>query len=85
LEADFINPKKKKNFLKSLGISKFTSKGTSLKVPDISSAKAEIYFTTTNKIKQWDTCASNCIIAEAGVVDIILQLDFLKRWYQSIR
>ena len=22
--------------------------------------------TTTNKMKQWDTCASNCIISEAG-------------------
>ena len=55
-----------KFFLNSLGILKFTSKGSSLKVLDICSAKAEIYFTTTNKIKHWDTCASNCLIAEAG-------------------
>jgi len=52
--------------LNSLGILKFTSKGSSLKVLDICSANAEIYFTTTNKIKQWDTCASYCLITEAG-------------------
>ena len=53
-------------FLKSMNISKFTSKGSSLKVTDISSGLAEFYFTTTNKIKQWDTCASYCLIKEAG-------------------
>jgi len=62
----FHQSDQEKFFLKTLDISKFTSRGSSLKVLDISSAKAELYFTTTNKIKQWDTCASNCIIAEAG-------------------
>ena len=62
----FHQSENEKNFLNSLGILKFTSKGSSLKVLDICSAKAEIYFTTTNKIKQWDTCASNSIISEAG-------------------
>ena len=52
--------------IKKLKISKFTSKGSSLKVVDISSGYAELYFTTTNKIKQWDTCASYCLITEAG-------------------
>ena len=52
--------------LKSMNIFKFTSKGSSLKVVDVSSGFAELYFTTTNKIKQWDTCASYCIINEAG-------------------
>ncbi len=66
VRSRFHQSEKEKIFLKALGISKFTSKGSSLKVLDISSAKAEIYFTITNKIKQWDTCASNCIIAEAG-------------------
>lgn len=55
-----------KRLLKSMNISKFTSKGSSLKVTDISSGIAEFYFTTTNKIKQWDTCASYCLIKEAG-------------------
>ncbi len=62
----FHQSEQEKNFLKTLGISKFTSRGSSLKVLDISSAKAELYFTTTNKIKHWDTCASNSIISEAG-------------------
>lgn len=54
------------NLIKHLNISQFTSKGSSLKVADISSGTAELYFTTTNKIKQWDTCASSCLITEAG-------------------
>jgi len=62
----FHQSEQEKNFLKTLEISKFTSRGSSLKVLDICSAKAELYFTTSNKIKQWDTCASNSIISEAG-------------------
>jgi len=54
------------NLIKRLNISQFTSKGSSLKVAEISSGNAELYFTTTNKIKQWDTCASYCLITEAG-------------------
>ena len=54
------------NLIKRLNISQFTSRGSSLKVSDISSGNAELYFTTTNKIKQWDTCASYCLITEAG-------------------
>ncbi len=57
---------KEHNLLELLKISKFTSKGSSLKVTDISSGTAELYFTTTNKMKQWDTCASYCLITEAG-------------------
>ncbi|MFB5630888.1 MAG: 3'(2'),5'-bisphosphate nucleotidase CysQ [Nitrosopumilaceae archaeon] len=58
--------KEEKFFIKNLHLSKFTSKGSSLKVAEISSGNAELYFTTTNKIKQWDTCASYCLINEAG-------------------
>lgn len=54
------------NLIKRLNISQFTSKRSSLKVADISSGIAELYFTTTNKIKQWDTCASYCLVTEAG-------------------
>jgi len=57
---------KEQNLINRLNISQFTSKGSSLKVADISSGIAELYFTTTNKIKQWDTCASYCLITEAG-------------------
>jgi len=62
----FHQSENERNFLQKLGISNFTSKGSSLKVADISSGKADLYFTTTNKIKQWDTCASNCLVTEAG-------------------
>lgn len=55
-----------KAFVKSLGISDFTSIGSSLKVAKIGSGMAEIYITTTNKMKEWDTAASHCIISEAG-------------------
>ncbi len=57
---------KEHNLLTLLKVSKFTSKGSSLKVADISCGLAELYFTTTNKMKQWDTCASYCLISEAG-------------------
>ena len=55
-----------KKFIKKLGINNFTSVGSSLKVGKISSGEAEAYITTTNKIKEWDTAASHCIISEAG-------------------
>jgi len=55
-----------KNLIEKLQIPKFTSVGSSLKVCKISSGLADMYFTTTNKMKEWDTCASNCIISEAG-------------------
>ncbi|MFB5645299.1 MAG: 3'(2'),5'-bisphosphate nucleotidase CysQ [Nitrosopumilaceae archaeon] len=55
-----------KVLLKRLQISNFTSVGSSLKVGKISSGDADVYLTTTDKIKEWDTCASYCIISEAG-------------------
>ena len=55
-----------RQFLMKIKIDKSTQLGSSLKVMDICSAKAELYFATTNNMKQWDTCASCCIIKEAG-------------------
>ncbi len=55
-----------KLFIKKLGIDDFTSIGSSLKVGKISSGEAEAYITTTNKMKEWDSAASYCIIVEAG-------------------
>ena len=55
-----------KDLLKKLQISDFTSIGSSLKVGKISSGSADVYLTITNKMKEWDTCASYCIISEAG-------------------
>ena len=57
---------KEKLFIKKLGIKDFTSIGSSLKVGKISSGEAEVYITTTNKMKEWDSAASYCIISEAG-------------------
>ena len=57
---------KEKLFIKQLGIEDFTSIGSSLKVGKIASGEAEAYITTTNKMKEWDSAASNCIISEAG-------------------
>ena len=57
---------KEKLFIKKLGIEDFTSIGSSLKVGKISSGEAEAYITTTNKMKEWDSAASYCIVSEAG-------------------
>jgi 3'(2'), 5'-bisphosphate nucleotidase len=55
-----------KQFFKNLGVSSFESRGSSLKVAEICMGLADLYLTTSNKIKQWDTCASYCLITEAG-------------------
>lgn len=55
-----------KEFFKSLGVESFASRGSSLKVAEICMGVADIYLTTSNKIKQWDTCASYCLITESG-------------------
>lgn len=57
---------KEKIFIKKLGINDFTSIGSSLKVGKISSGEAEAYITTTNKMKEWDSAASYCLVSEAG-------------------
>lgn len=57
---------KEKEILKNLKIKEFTNVGSSLKIGKISSGQAEIYLTTTDKMKEWDSCASYCIINEAG-------------------
>ena len=57
---------KEKLFIEKLGVRDFASIGSSLKVGKISSGEAEAYITTTNKMKEWDSAASYCIISEAG-------------------
>ena len=57
---------KEKLFIKKLNVKNFTSIGSSLKVGKICSGDAEAYITTTNKMKEWDSAASYCIISEAG-------------------
>jgi 3'(2'), 5'-bisphosphate nucleotidase len=55
-----------KEFFKKLGVASFESRGSSLKVAEICQGMADLYLTTSNKIKQWDTCASHCLITESG-------------------
>ena len=57
---------KEKKMLDHLKIKNIASIGSSLKVMEIASGRADIYLTSTNKMKQWDTAASHCIISEAG-------------------
>lgn len=55
-----------KRFFRELGVLSFESKGSSLKVAEISMGSADLYLTSSNKIKHWDTCASHCLVTEAG-------------------
>lgn len=57
---------KEKLFIKGLGVGEFTNIGSSLKATRISSGDAEAYLTTTDRIKEWDTAASHCIVTESG-------------------
>ena len=57
---------KEKKMLDHLKIKNTASIGSCLKVMEIASGNADIYLTSTNKMKQWDTAASHCIISEAG-------------------
>ena len=57
---------KEKKMLEYLKIKNTATIGSSLKVMEIASGRADIYLTSTNKMKQWDTAASHCIISEAG-------------------
>ncbi len=59
--------KKERIIIDKFNISSFTQKGSlGLKVTEICQKKAELYFTITDKIKHWDTCAAYSIITEAG-------------------
>lgn len=54
------------NFIGSLKLSGYTRLGSSLKALKICSGDAELYFAGNTKIKQWDTCASYCLVTESG-------------------
>ena len=57
---------KESQILDHLGITNTATIGSTLKVMEISSGRGDVYLTTTNKMHQWDTCASWCVISEAG-------------------
>ena len=64
---------KERAFLEFIHPLQLTEKGSSLKAVDVASGMAEIYFTFSDKIKQWDTCASYCLLKEAGgkITDVL--------------
>jgi len=51
---------------KALGVKKICTLGSSLKTCNIAEGKGEISFTTSPGQKEWDTCASDIILKEAG-------------------
>lgn len=57
---------REREFIKRLGIKRFASIGSSLKAAKVSCGEAEAYITTTDRMKEWDTAASCCIVNEAG-------------------
>ena len=57
---------KESQILDHLGITNTATIGSTLKVIEIAAGRGDVYLTTTNKMHQWDTCASWCIISEAG-------------------
>jgi 3'-phosphoadenosine 5'-phosphosulfate (PAPS) 3'-phosphatase len=60
-------------FAASNGIEKVACGSAGLKMCKIAAAEAEIYINSTNRASQWDTCASNIILKEAG--GVITDLD----------
>ena len=55
-----------RKIVRGLGIKRLDSFGSSLKIGRICSGQAEIYIAATDKMKEWDSAASYCIINEAG-------------------
>ena len=57
---------RERSFIDGLGIKEFAHVGSSLKACRIGAGEAEAYLTCTDKMKEWDTAASYCIVSEAG-------------------
>lgn len=60
------NPVLERDFIKELQVNNLQSKGSSLKAAAVSSGEADVYITFSNRIREWDTAASYCILHEAG-------------------
>lgn len=54
------------SFMDSLKLSGYARLGSSLKALRICGGDAELYFAANSKMKQWDTCASYCLVTESG-------------------
>ena len=58
---------KDKAFLLDQGVDHISAAGsTGVKIGTIASGNCDLYITSTDRTKQWDTCAPECIITEAG-------------------
>ncbi len=56
-----------KAFVHSLGITEFARMGScGMKIVEICKGNADFYISSTNRIKQWDTCAPWVLLNEAG-------------------
>lgn len=53
-------------FIKKMHFANYSKMGSSLKALKLCSGEADLYFTSTKMMKQWDTCASYSLITEAG-------------------
>lgn len=49
-----------------LGVKNPEKVGSSIKACKVAAGEADLYVTTTDRMKEWDTCASWCILTEAG-------------------
>ncbi|ABK78490.1 3'-phosphoadenosine 5'-phosphosulfate (PAPS) 3'-phosphatase [Cenarchaeum symbiosum A] len=57
---------REKEAMARLGVGSFEGVGSSLKACRIACGEADLYFTYTDKMCEWDSAASSCIVAEAG-------------------
>ena len=58
---------KERKILDELCVANFIQMGSAgLKAVAIAQGEADLYLTMTDKIKQWDTAAAHCLVAEAG-------------------
>lgn len=60
------NPVLERDFIRGLQVNSLQSRGSSLKALAVSSGEADAYVTFSDRIKEWDTAASHCILHEAG-------------------
>lgn len=56
-----------KKFVEALNVKEYVQRGScGCKIAEVSAGAADVYFTWSKNIKQWDSCAAYRIITEAG-------------------
>ncbi len=66
LSSRFHRSEIEKTFIDKYKINNLITRGSSLKVMEIASGKAELNFNPSNKMKEYDICAADIILHEAG-------------------